>query len=225
MKRPYENQYIGAFIYMLGIVAGKGNREISDSINLIQQTPLDHPFGDLLGDWQGKKFIIEFKRDVNSLEIEMAKPQRLALLRNIREGNGELRSLSLRAHFISYGTFKDLQSFLEFKRYIEFHRPEEYNFGQGSFIKMLLDKESNIGILERRDFENYLNYLITLSKEDVQPMTGIIVNNSGGAFSFFIFNSYNELGIRLGLTNQSSTTKSLKTEWKGESKRTQKPKL
>ena len=59
----YENQYIGVFIYSLGILAGRKTLPIEDSVNLLQQTPAGKTFGDLLMQWQGKNFIIEFKRN------------------------------------------------------------------------------------------------------------------------------------------------------------------
>ncbi|MBL3657293.1 hypothetical protein [Fulvivirga sediminis] len=55
MTHLYENQYIGAFIYTLGVEGGKEGK-FPASINLIQQTPLDKKIGDLFGNWNGRNF-------------------------------------------------------------------------------------------------------------------------------------------------------------------------
>ncbi|HEX9715139.1 MAG TPA: hypothetical protein VGA28_05560, partial [Desulfurivibrionaceae bacterium] len=57
----YENQYIGAFIYALGLYAGitKG-KEALNALSLMQQTPLDTQLGDLFAAWGGRNFLFEF---------------------------------------------------------------------------------------------------------------------------------------------------------------------
>jgi hypothetical protein len=107
---PYENQLIGVFIYSLGIVTGKQNIESADAINLIQQTPYDKDFGDLLGQWQGKNFLIEFKRNETGLKTEAAKPKRARLIRKAVEDR-EIGELSVRCHFISHAVNKNSTCF------------------------------------------------------------------------------------------------------------------
>ena len=58
----YENIYIGAFIYALGVISGQRGESHTNAFSLIQQTPDDRSLADLFARWEGGNFIIEFKR-------------------------------------------------------------------------------------------------------------------------------------------------------------------
>jgi hypothetical protein len=212
---PYENQYIGIFIYLLGIIAGGRNKNISDSINLLQQTPGDKAFNDLLLRWQGKNFIIEFKRNEKGLETEIKKPKRRQLIKEINEGNKALGHLSLKSHFVGYAIAKLEQSSLAFKRYISFNLPEEYPVDFQTFVTLLSDAQSQIGITDPKEFEDYLSYLIKVSGGD--DVSGIVVNaSSNGSFNFIVYNSYQELNQKIGLVKYKSLSQSIESENKNE---------
>ena len=71
---PYENIYIGNFIYSLGYLSAKFNESSEDAgVHLIQQTPNDKKWADLLTRWQGKFFILEFKREEIGCKQELRK--------------------------------------------------------------------------------------------------------------------------------------------------------
>lgn len=98
----YENQFIGSFIYSMGVITGKRELPVTDSINLLQQTPGDRIIGDLFTKWQGRNFIVEFKRNVNGLTTEIKKPMKQMLLENLNSMKYiEERVLSNKCHFIS----------------------------------------------------------------------------------------------------------------------------
>lgn len=79
MLDPYENILIGNFLYSTGLLLGSRSqgRELPVSINLLQQTPLDHLLGDVYLAYPGAIRIIEFKRVSNHSVKESGKLQHL----------------------------------------------------------------------------------------------------------------------------------------------------
>lgn len=75
MNEPYENQLIGTFLYALGQEIGRNTASTSPTtfgVNLLQQTPLDCHYGDVvLG--SERCVLIEFKRTAKQLASERAK--------------------------------------------------------------------------------------------------------------------------------------------------------
>lgn len=105
----YENVFIGNFIFILGAEVGMALREqnkaIPMCINLLQQTPVDKFLGDMLADFPGCSFLIEFKRDRNNDEKEKTK---LVALRKELKNNSEMENISRLAHwFIQIKDCKD----------------------------------------------------------------------------------------------------------------------
>jgi hypothetical protein len=200
----YENQYIGVFIYSLGIIAGRRALPISDSINLLQQTPADKTFGDLLMQWQGKNFIIEFKRNEMGLATELKKPKRERLINEINKGNKALGLASIKSHFVGYAISEVV---LVFKRYVLFNFSQEPAIDFESFVNALSDPQSQVGITDPKEFESYVRYLIKAADGD--DVSGIIVNaSSGGGFNFIVYNSYRELNQKIRLVKDLSITQS-----------------
>jgi hypothetical protein len=74
IPEPYENVYIGAFVFALGYAAREKNMRPTDTYaQLLQQTPGDRPLGDLLTSWEGRSFVFEFKRREAGLQSERKK--------------------------------------------------------------------------------------------------------------------------------------------------------
>jgi hypothetical protein len=100
---PYESVFVGNLIFYFGIVAGQRDREIhGHCVSLFAQNRGDHEYGDLISSWQGRSFLIEFKRDAQSIPAELEKPHRATLLDDLRLNHGA-RSFSARGHFVAYG--------------------------------------------------------------------------------------------------------------------------
>lgn len=103
MTLPYENQLIGAFLYAVGYASGQRANAGSAAplpINLLQQTPLDRTFSDLvLG--RERAFVLEFKRSQQEVAGEREKwdPDRLAQFR----ANQRIQALSAKGHLVVYG--------------------------------------------------------------------------------------------------------------------------
>ncbi|MFZ6009518.1 MAG: hypothetical protein ACOYXT_04155 [Bacteroidota bacterium] len=203
----YENQLIGVFIYSLGIVTGKQNIKFADAINLIQQTPYDKDFGDILAYWQGKNFLIEFKRDEAGLKTEAKKPKRGRLLRKAVE-NRVVAELSIRCHFIAHAINTSKSSQIVFKSYLLFDKPDTPVIEHSSFVNKLKDPSSALGISDGKQFKIYLNCLTEASEADT-VVSGLLVNASAdGKIRFLTFESYHELALRLGLLKQHSISTS-----------------
>ena len=203
----YENQLIGVFIYSLGIVTGKQNIEFADAINLIQQTPYDKDFGDVLAYWQGKNFLIEFKRDEAGLKAESKKPKRGRFLRKAVE-NRIMAEISIRCHFIAHAINANKSSQIVFKSYLLYEKPDAPVMEHLNFINKLKDSNSALGISDSKQFEFYLNCLRETSEADTM-LSGLLVNSSAdGKIRFLTFESYHELALRLGLLKQQSISTS-----------------
>lgn len=105
----YENVFIGNFIFMLGAEVGMALRdqkkEVPMCINLLQQTPVDKFLGDMVADFPGCSFLIEFKRKRNNDRKEKAKVNNL---RNVLKNKHEMKNISRLAHwFIQIKDCKD----------------------------------------------------------------------------------------------------------------------
>lgn len=161
----YENVLIGAFIYSIGHFAGqKGEKNIG--INLFQQTPID--VGDLLTNWKGNCFFIEFKRNKENVKTEIAKKNRID--ENIRLGNIQA---SYTFHFISFPEkIPEGEAVLFFKPYLSLDLPEPV-INLTDFIKLM--RCGKIGIHSKAMIE-YLNKLKELFKSGNASTSGIIVN-------------------------------------------------
>lgn len=94
----YENVLSSSFIYSLGAIAGKNsepNEILQDSINFFQQTPTDQRIGDLLANWGGKNFIVEFKRTIGQVSEELGKEHKQLMTTEL-SANEEMKALSRR---------------------------------------------------------------------------------------------------------------------------------
>lgn len=98
----YENIFIGNFIYLLGLRIGMNiqfcdsPREVPACVNLLQQTPLDKSFSDMLASFEGISFLIEFKK--KSGDVKKEKKKRNQLWQSIKD-NDEMNRISRLAHW------------------------------------------------------------------------------------------------------------------------------
>ncbi|SEK06033.1 hypothetical protein [Paraburkholderia diazotrophica] len=95
---PYENIVIGNFLYSLGLTVGQlsGKDVRPMCINLLQQSPMDRPLGDVLVENAGITRLIEFKREQNESVKEETK--RLKLSRAL-QGDSRMQSVSREIHW------------------------------------------------------------------------------------------------------------------------------
>ncbi len=231
----YENVLSGSFIYSLGVVAGRqaGVDETTlDSINFFQQTPHDRRIGDLLADWGGKTFLIEFKRTVAQLRDELAKDGKQELGNKIADRK-RIKGLSERCHFLGYGKYTKqkagglIDTAFVFQSYFsDLTRNKNVENSLNSFIQsMTTDKD--FGLTSRQDFNDYLEFLLKHAESAVttsgsgqkmqKPITGILtaVSPKGSVVSFayqsyahltFLMNQ--KISLLQNLAQQTSYTQS-----------------
>lgn len=75
VTEPYENVYIGNFLYGLGLAIGRQShgRAVHACVNLLQQGPMDGLLGDVLLEFPGTLRLLEFKRSQNKSTKELDK--------------------------------------------------------------------------------------------------------------------------------------------------------
>lgn len=111
MLTPYENIIIGNFLYGLGLAMGAQPRPAAGSINLLQQTPLDRPLGDVMVHYPGALRLIEFKRTQADWGKEQAKYQSLTSALSARP---HLFDVSRQVHwFVESGKLIDARPYLD----------------------------------------------------------------------------------------------------------------
>lgn len=179
MTPLYENQYIGAFIYALGVVSGKED-QFPASLNLFQQTPLDKKIGDLFGNWNGRNFIIEFKRFEKDILSELKKPARGKLIKILKDQDSRdgFWSISNKGHFICYGKENLRKDAIDlvFRSYVSLagHVSEETNkiSRLKGFISQIISNQ--IGMTQN-ELVQYLKILDRITP-GASGFSGLIVN-------------------------------------------------
>jgi hypothetical protein len=193
----YENMLSGAFIYSLGVIAGKRSGvEVVDSINFFQQTPYDKPIGDLLADWGGKNFIVEFKKSTNEIKTEFRKEHKKKMLIELQL-NDELVKLSRKCHFLAYGVQKEKSIEILFQYYLDAEQGK--GISNSNFIDQLLRLDSEIGISKKEDMTKYLTFLMRFSK--FSDVDAIFINISKEGRPIFL-RIDNYLRLRLSLNHK-----------------------
>lgn len=162
---PYENAYLGAFLYALGYEAGKNGSEPTLCPNNHQQTPFDPCWADLSITDGDSGFLIEFKRD-RSNRCLSAETEKADLIR-AAGGEPPLKDLAHKCHFLGYGELSKRDNQL---------RPSDLWFGQ--YLDVVPGKPKPLSppkrmeglireILEKRcglPIPNFLEYLRRLAE-------------------------------------------------------------
>ncbi|WP_019896680.1 hypothetical protein [Methylotenera mobilis] len=196
MRQPYENVYIGNFIYTLGYLAGQRGINIANtSMQLLQQTPADCSIGDLLTKWGGKNFIFEFKRSEKLVQQEFKKDHKNLLINTIKRGNqSKFLDISKKCHFMAFPFEIAEKTTLNFMCYIDIRNQAIQYHGQcldmTAFCNDLLNSNAAIGV-DSNEFSEYLDYIATFTDGDSsEGFTGVIVNvtNKGEINMFEIDN-------------------------------------
>lgn len=238
----YENVLAGAFIYSLGVVAGRKTdpeQAILDSVNFFQQTPTDRKLGDLLAAWQGKSFLIEFKQSIGQLKDELEKDGKPGLGVTIFHDK-KIKELSEKCHFIGYGEYAKhddkILTDLVFQKYLSVLTRGKSRSSNSSDVprwsefinKLLTDKSFGASFEE---FAHYLAFLLKYAEAPVKPaasggkakraIQGILTSVSpDGNVVSFAYRGYDHLltllrepiSLSLHLEQQIGYTQSLERE-------------
>jgi hypothetical protein len=184
MRHPYENIYLGNFIFTLGYIASSKNIPLNQmGMQLLQQTPDDRTVGDLFANFKGKNIIFEFKRNEKEVKTEFLKPQRHSLIEWLRGSSKESevdRALSQKGHFMCFPT-AGMQVTLLFLPYALIKNETTQNHDKckplDSFCEILLHEEVGLG-LSFAELERYFKLLKELdgNRGAVDGGAGVIMN-------------------------------------------------
>ena len=141
----YENIFIGNFIYTLGVRIGialhqnENIKEIPACVNLLQQTPMDKPFGDMLASFEGVSFLIEFKNKKNKDKKE---PEKRKMLYNDIKKDPKMGEISLLAHWL-----------------IQINVPKKEELE--TKVVRYLDMDDSSRLAEADSFDNFIEKIVT----------------------------------------------------------------
>ncbi|HIF6137251.1 TPA: hypothetical protein ACX3IP_004716, partial [Vibrio parahaemolyticus] len=191
VKEPYENIYIGNFIYTLGYLSGIHNASSEEAgVHLIQQTPDDKKWSDLLTRWKGKYFFFEFKREEKGCQQELKKKyckktckdncedHRSTYFSKINdEKYADMKGISDRSHFLGYGVRISEARTIKFIPYSSVSDSDKQSKEDVLPLSDLCKKiiNSDIGVNER-EFYKYLNFLSKCVDESAEGASGFVVN-------------------------------------------------
>ncbi len=198
MGPPYENVYIGTFLFSLGFAfrARNPTRASPVSIDLYQQTRKGEQLvGDLLTSVGGKVLIIEFKRSCDSLNSELKKPNRANLRALLSEGHDmRFADISRRCHFLAFASVDESGTqCLFYKPYSEMLNEAVCHpaVSDEEFISKYLDMNSfDVGVQP----EDFKYYLLQLKQTGGGSCGGLAVSvGEDGIRSFVAFQDLGDL--------------------------------
>jgi hypothetical protein len=187
MKQPYENVYIGNFIFALGYHAAQTSKGLSNkAVQLVQQTHDKELLNDLFINWGGRNFIFEFKRNVKKVSTELEKPAKIKLNNALNDpSNIHFSILSNKGHFLRF-SFDQGIGFVSYK---DIKKPIEKCFYLDTFCKNLLRDNSEFGITHN-ELCQYLGFTRESSNSITEGCGGFIFNISkDGSLNMLPFES------------------------------------
>jgi len=191
-------------MYALGILRGRQGGEISDSINFYQQSPTDKFLNDFVGKVGSKSFIVEFKRNVDTIKKELEKEHKKEIIKELRKDK-TLEDLSRQCHYLGFGIEnKDQTASILFNGYFN-KLPAPYD-RKGiatleTFLNSIVDGKRG---LEHEDFIKYFNFLVKYAGST--NLEAVVVNvSSSGGIRFVKVNSLEMLLVKeLSLSRSQS---------------------
>jgi len=212
----YENVQIGNFLVSMGYCLRDLNQPIVGSINLLQQTPLDKPIGDVFGALAGRYFVLEFKPDKKKFKTELKKPQRVKLIKKL-EDESELKQIADKGHLIGFPSVSNNNE-LEYN-----FQPYFDTFSENislptirttkEFVKKLIDSENDFGC-NLDEISRYIELLNECAKTGgSDSMSGIAICVDKEGLRSYTFDNILELAlsmnIELEVTQSKTKTRSI----------------
>lgn len=174
----YENVAIGNFLYGLGFAVAKRvkGQDLPSIVNLLQQTPDDPLFGDILIRAPGMLRIFEFKQRDNK---DSKEPDRHAkLVRNLT-GKDDLIRISRIVHWFVETAPAEKTFFSRIVPYLDAYpkSPAKHDFA--TFVNATADAVTGGSeALSQTDMANYLSSLLLLHKAGTVGSGGLVVKMS-----------------------------------------------
>lgn len=174
----YENVAIGNFLYGLGFAVAKRvkGKDLPSIVNLLQQTPDDSLFGDILIHAPGLLRIFEFKQRDNN---DSKEPERHArLVRNI-SGQNDLIRISRIVHWFVETAPAEKTFFSRIVPYLDAYpkTPARHDFA--TFVNVTAEAVAGgTEGLSQTDIAKYLAHLLLLHKTGSVGSGGLVVKMS-----------------------------------------------
>jgi hypothetical protein len=197
MRNPYENVFIGNFLYMLGLRLGleMQNRAPASCVNLLQQTPADKKVGDLMLEFAGAVRIVEFKRVEASLDKELEK---LHQLRQVLPEELEVLSRDLHAFVLTHddGSLENA----EVRPYIDFNSGVPAGSNAKAFLDALVaDVKAGRPKYKGVQIKRYLDILGNWSDVSSGTSGFIVAVDSDGTVHQLPIEDFRELRLQVDL--------------------------
>jgi hypothetical protein len=174
----YENVAIGNFLYGLGFAVAKRvkGQDLPSIVNLLQQTPDDPLFGDVLIRAPGVLRIFEFKQRDNT---DTKEPERHAkLLRNLA-GKDELTRISRVVHWFVETAPAEKSFFSRIVPYLDAYPKTAAKHDFAAFVNATADAVvGGAELLSQEDMAKYLAHLLLLHKSGTVGSGGLVVKMS-----------------------------------------------
>lgn len=203
MKQPYENVYLGNFIFALGFQAARTKKGLSDKfVQLVQQTPDESKLNDLFVNWSGKSFIFEFKRSLDKVSTELEKEAKKSLNECLNSPeNQRALKLSSKSHFLGFG----MESGLGFVPYSTIHERIERYYLLDKFCLAIVSGEYELG-LNYEELKEYLAFIERATHSTTEGCGGFVLNVADdGSLNMVPFDSVDVLSQALDVKPEPPT--------------------
>lgn len=174
----YENVAIGNFLYGLGFAVAKRvkGQDLPSIVNLLQQTPDDPLFGDVLIRAPGVLRIFEFKQRSNT---DSKEPERHAkLIRNLA-GKDDLIRISRIVHWFVETAPEEKTFFSRIVPYLDAYPKTSAKHDFATFVNATADAVAgDAEVLPQADMAKYLAHLLLLHKSGTVGSGGLVVKMS-----------------------------------------------
>ncbi|MCX9158550.1 hypothetical protein OPU71_20705 [Niveibacterium sp. 24ML] len=174
----YENVAIGNFLYGLGFAVAKRvkGQDLPSIVNLLQQTPDDPLFGDVLIRAPGVLRIFEFKQRDNTDSKEPARHAKL--VRNLA-GKDDLIRISRIVHWFVETAPAEKTFFSRIVPYLDAYPKTTPRHDFAEFVNATaVAVAGGAEALSQSDMANYLAHLVLLHKTGTVGSGGLVVKMS-----------------------------------------------
>jgi len=200
----YENIIIGNFLYGAGIAMGRSAHAegVPLSVNLLQQTPLDHGAADVLVRGSRAMRLLEFKRFRNDNIKEASKLLLLQRALSVPVIN-HLEDLSREVHWYLESESSSSVLNLRIVPYLDFNNRALPGPSLQQFIEEMVAEAISVG---QDRSELYSEYLDVVARCQGAPKGGsgalIVSVDGGGHLNYAVVEDLRELGLSLSRYHQ-----------------------
>lgn len=218
MLDPYENIFIGTFLYSMGIVIGRRSAGGSPPgvVNLLQQTPLDGVLSDVHLSYPGLVRLIEFKRTSNTSDKEELKRAELQILVANRT---DLQDISRTVHWYIETSESPIDWSTRICPYLDF---EDRSLGERSLIDFATSIADAVERLQSTGVQDaecdpekvqlYLNMLATCSGKKGSSSGVLVIVGPDGVLRYIALDNIHDLRLELSAHKEQTRELSQRIE-------------